>query len=109
MPKLVHSGSKIYGENLYWSWGFPKLTYKLGGASDSWYSEQLKYVYGSFPPAPGTGHFTAMIWKAVTKVGFGFYKVIENKGEAIYVVANYSPVPNIMTAQKFANNVPPKK
>jgi uncharacterized protein YkwD len=27
-----------YGENLYWGWGYPRLNYKLGSASTSWYS-----------------------------------------------------------------------
>jgi hypothetical protein len=42
------------------------------------------------------GHFTAMIWKDVTSVGFGYRKGIENGGEALYVTANYYPTPNIL-------------
>ena len=52
------------------------------------------------------GHFTAMVWKATTSVGFGFAKVQEDGGYAIYVVANYSPTPNVV-GQYAANVVTP--
>lgn len=106
---LLHSDPAkkgLYGENLYWSWGYPGLTYPPGEASNSWYSEQSNYNYDTYPPAAGTGHFTAMIWKSVTSVGFGFYKSVEDGGQAIYVVANYYPTPNVRTALLYQNNVP---
>lgn len=83
------------------------MTYISGTASNKWYAESAAYTYGVFPPASGTGHFTAMIWKAVTSVGFGFFKVQENNGYAIYVVANYYPTPNIYTQENYLANVPP--
>lgn len=52
------------------------------------------------------GHFTAMIWKSVKSVGFGYSVVPEDDGYAIYVVANYWPTPNVRG--KYAANVPKK-
>ena len=104
--KLVHS-SGDYGENLYRSWGSPTLTYASGAASNKWYGESAAYTYGVFPPPSGTGHFTAMIWKSVTSVGFGYYKVQEDNGYAIYVVDNYYPAPNIYTQNYYLANVLP--
>lgn len=47
-----------------------------------------------------------MIWKSVTSVGFGYKVVAEKGGYAIYVVANYSPTPNMQG--QYAANVPKK-
>lgn len=52
-----------------------------------------------------TGHFTAMIWKTVTTVGFGYAVTKSNGGYKIYVVANYYPLPNWRGHEK--ENVPP--
>ena len=49
-----------------------------------------------------------MVWKSVTSVGFGYYKVAEDGGYAIYVVANYYPTPNIYTKAYYDANVLPK-
>lgn len=98
-----------YGENLYWGWGSPSLTYTPGAASVSWYSEEKFYNYATFNSNDSTkmvGHFTAMIWKSVTSVGFGYKIVPEKNGFAIYVVANYSPTPNVRG--QYAANVPKK-
>ena len=55
-----------------------------------------------------TGHFTAEIWKGVTSVGYGYAvgpKTIgSSKGYVIYVVANFSPVPNVRG--QYVANVP---
>lgn len=107
---MVHSAAAQagkYGENLYWGWGSPTLTYSLGKASDSWYNEIAYYDYTtgkSTTSGKVVGHFTAMIWKGVTSVGFGFASVAENNGFAVYVVANYSPTPNIVG--QYPQNVP---
>lgn len=107
---LTHSDAAkngTYGENLYWGWGYPTLTYLPGTASDRWYSEQQNYNYATFKtndPTKTVGHFTALIWKSVTSVGFGYTVVAEKEGYAIYVVANYSPTPNVLG--QYATNVP---
>ena len=47
----------------------------------------------------GTGHFTAEIWKGVKKVGYGYAVAPANfgftQGYSLYVVARFSPAPNI--------------
>lgn len=69
---FTHSPSAqngTYGENLYWGWGKPSLTYVPGKASDSWYAEVQYYDYTTFKttdPKKMVGHFTAMIWKSAT-------------------------------------------
>ena len=103
----AQSGS--YGENLYKGWGSPTFTYVPGAASLNWYNEVQYYNYNTFvsnDPSKAVGHFTAMVWRAVTKVGFGFAKVKDN-GESYYVVANYLPVPNVQ-GQYAANVVAPQ-
>jgi glioma pathogenesis-related protein 2 len=107
---LSHSPSAMsgtYGENLYKAWGSPSLTYKLGTASDRWYSEVKYYDYTTFKSnttGKAVGHFTAMIWKSVKSVGFGIKKVTDSSGDTVYVVANYSPTPNYIG--QYAANVP---
>jgi hypothetical protein len=45
-----------------------------------------------------------MIWKSAKSVGFGYSIVAENGGYAVYVVANYYPMTNIIG--KYLANVP---
>jgi glioma pathogenesis-related protein 2 len=99
--------SGTYGENLYWVWGSPSLTYSLGAASTSWYNELKYYDYTTFKSNTTdkvVGHFTAMIWKSAKSVGFGYARVNEMNGWAVYIVANYAPTPNVRG--KYAANVP---
>jgi hypothetical protein len=57
-----------------------------------------------------TGHFTAVIWKSTTKVGFGIASGTRVSGSTkfncIYVVANYHTPGNVNTASQFSANVP---
>jgi uncharacterized protein YkwD len=107
---FVHSPSAgKYGENLYKSWGRPTVSYSSHAASDAWYAEQQYYNYGTFNstnPSQVVGHFTALIWKSVKSVGFGYSLVAENGGYAVYVVANYYPPPNYI-GQYEANVLKP--
>lgn len=40
-------------------------------------------------------------------MGFGFARSNERGGEAVYIVANYAPTPNVIG--RYAENVLPKK
>ena len=98
--------SGTYGENLFKAWGSPTYTYPAADASVSWYSEVQYYNYATFTttdPTKAVGHFTAMVWKASTKVGYGYAKIKDSSGYSFYVVANYSPTPNYVG--QYATNV----
>lgn len=107
---LTHSsGAKTgqYGENLYWAWGYPSFKYPTAGASVNWYAENQYYDYTTFKSktaGKAVGHFTAMIWKAATSVGFGFALGDQQGGYGIYITANYNPVTNVVG--QYAANVP---
>ena len=47
-----------------------------------------------------TGHFTQVVWKSTTKVGFGYAA----NANSCYVCARYNPAGNMMNA--FQDNVP---
>jgi hypothetical protein len=82
----------------------------LGAASDAWYSEEKFYNYQTFlsnDPRKMVGHFTALVWKGVAQVGFGFARSNEKGGQAAYIVANYAPTPNVRG--RYAENVHPKR
>lgn len=110
--KFVHSPSAekgLYGENLYYAWGSPTYTYANYTSSNSWYAENVYYNYATGLPMKGktTGHFTAMIWRGVRSVGFGYAAGPgPNNRQTIYVVAHYYPTPNI--AGQFTKNVAPR-
>ena len=66
-------------------------------ATDAWYSEIKDYNYKTPGFKKGTGHFTQVIWKECTHVGFGV--------SGIYCVARYMPPGNMKGA--FEKNVLP--
>lgn len=79
-----HSRGK-YGENI--AWGTGKFLPET--AAKKWLAEKSKYKPGvSFNDV---GHYTQMVWKKSTAVGFGIAEV--NGGTVI--VANYDPAGNI--------------
>jgi uncharacterized protein YkwD len=107
-PKLrttTYQG-KSMGENM----AFRPQPNDLTGADDAWYSEVNDCV--KFPGCTanaaftsGTGHFTAMVWKNVEKIGCA---VSKNKGtfsgrQFYFYVCRYWPAPNY-TGQ-FKQNV----
>lgn len=79
-----------YGENIFWGYG---ASYTLLNASTSWYSEIDDYKHGPISDAnwPAAGHYTQMVWKNTTQVGFG---VANCSGGEIIIVANYNPPGN---------------
>ncbi|XP_065662504.1 uncharacterized protein LOC100200105 isoform X2 [Hydra vulgaris] len=100
--KFEHSKGNGYGENLYFSSGIPAGS-DCVRASNSWYSEIKSYSYSKPTFSSSTGHFTQLVWKSSTKVGFG----ISFKGSSVIVVAQYSPAGNVLS--QFKQNVMPKK
>jgi len=102
--KLEHSSNKYkgenLGENLYFCSGIdvdPK------NMTQSWYDEIKKYDFNSNNFIPGTGHFTQVVWKNTTDVGFG---IASGKG-GNYGVANYYKAGNFQG--EFKQNVPKLK
>ena len=86
---------KDLGENLFMCNGTP-ATGEM--ATADWYSEIKMYNFRK-DYQKGTGHFTQLVWKDTTDVGFG----IAYRGDLYYVVANYFPAGNFLG--KFSTNV----
>uniref|UniRef100_A0AAF5D5R5 SCP domain-containing protein n=2 Tax=Strongyloides stercoralis TaxID=6248 RepID=A0AAF5D5R5_STRER len=85
---------KGWGENL------AKMSASLGSlATKKWYDEVSMYDFAKNKYVPGTGHFTALVWKETKKVGCGIYM----KREILYVVCKYSPAGNMLN--EFHKNV----
>uniref|UniRef100_A0A0K0EKU4 SCP domain-containing protein n=1 Tax=Strongyloides stercoralis TaxID=6248 RepID=A0A0K0EKU4_STRER len=83
-----------WGENL------AKMSASLGSlATKKWYDEVSMYDFAKNKYVPGTGHFTALVWKETKKVGCGIYM----KREILYVVCKYSPAGNMLN--EFHKNV----
>ena len=97
------SGAKHseYGENIAAS---NASDYTLEYSVEQWYSEIVKYT-----PTTGysevTGHYTALIWKDVSKLGCGFTQQPGCAGYGNYSVCRYSDgLPNYNN--QFGDNVP---
>lgn len=93
--KIKHStGRGNLGENLFWAKGFDMSSPALV-ASKSWYEEKKDYTYdvvnGNKNTGKVVGHYTQMVWKKTTKVGFG---VATCANGAVIVVAQYGPAGN---------------
>ena len=69
-------------------------------ASFQWYNEIKDYNFNSPGFNMDTGHFTQVVWKSTTKVGFGYAA----NANSCYVCARYNPAGNMMNA--FQDNVP---
>ncbi|XP_022221276.2 Golgi-associated plant pathogenesis-related protein 1-like [Drosophila obscura] len=69
----------------------------------NWYNERVMHDYSAPRLNSETEHFTALIWKASTKLGIGLF----SKDETHYVVARYKPKGNIIS--EFKENVPVAK
>ncbi|MET8361597.1 CAP domain-containing protein [Micromonospora sp. NPDC005171] len=64
-----------------------------GASTSAWYGEISRYNFAD-PSASGpgaSGHFTQLVWKASTKVGFGRAFGKGSKYWETYAVANFSP------------------
>ena len=103
-PELPFS-SKIFkgqalGENL-----FKSKNHKTGKeVTDEWYKEGEKYNFNKLKLQAGTAHFTQLIWKGTTDVGFGCKSADDG---TFYFVAYYYPCGNNPT--EFKDNVSEKR
>jgi uncharacterized protein YkwD len=68
-----------------------------------WYHEYKLYNYSNPGFSMDTGHFTQMVWKDTTSVGFG----MAAKGSRTVIVTNYYPAGNY--AGEYVKNVVPTK
>ena len=94
-----------------WGWeGMEEMEGAIPGATRSWYSE-IKNGY-NYETGKGDGraigHFQAVVWKGVTKLGCGL-NIKPNDGT--YVTAHYAPASHVsMDKDKLApENVKPRK
>jgi glioma pathogenesis-related protein 2 len=98
-----HSRDRRVGENLALVCAADANT-AVQRAIQLWYDEVKLYNWR----APGfefnTGHFTALVWKATTKMGVGVKEVSPKK---FLVVANFTPPGNVLG--QFPANVLPRK
>jgi len=83
---------QLYGESIFMA---NDSSYTAMDASKDWYSEAKDYKGGAFSRSSFllSGHYTQMVWRATSKVGFG-YATCKN-GELL-VVANYDPKGNLL-------------
>lgn len=65
--------------------------YPNGAATQAWYDEIKDYDWENPGFSMDTGHFTQVVWKGTTKVGFGY---AQSQSGDEYVVAEYDPPGN---------------
>uniref|UniRef100_A0AC35TNF2 SCP domain-containing protein n=1 Tax=Rhabditophanes sp. KR3021 TaxID=114890 RepID=A0AC35TNF2_9BILA len=95
---LQHSSNSPYGENLAYA------SESIGNrAVQMWYDEVKLYNFNKPGFSGATGHFTQLVWKKSTKVGFG----VTVANGIVYTVCQYSPPGNYLG--QFPQNVFPKK
>ena len=112
---FAHSGSQLYGENLYGQFGAGPLNSIASFSTlestcvSSWYSEISMYNFNSPGYSDATGHYTQVVWKSTTMLGMGLGWGIKSGGvNSYYCVSQYSPPGNnVMPGQFLANVLPP--
>jgi uncharacterized protein YkwD len=90
--RLVHSGKKQYGENLFAFQSSDQGLPRPEAVVDRWYSEIHHYNFDKPGFQAGTGHFTQLVWKSSQALGMGIAQAADGTW---YVVGNYSPPGNI--------------
>ncbi|ANZ73364.1 BA75_00070T0 [Komagataella pastoris] len=93
---LVHTGGP-YGENL-------ASGYSPAGSVEAWYNEISDYDFSNPGYSAGTGHFTQVVWKSTTQLGCGYKECGTNR---YYIICEYAPRGNIVSAGYFEDNVLP--
>lgn len=101
------------GENLSWGGQGKAFTFMEAceNAHQGWYDEIKDYNAGVGSYGGAIGHYTAMVWKASTKVGFGFVTYQAGGYWQHQFVARYSPGGNMngVTSDYYRRNVLPCK
>lgn len=92
------------GENVAFTGSSRPTDYAGKDFTDSWYSEIKDHNFGK-DHQPGTGHFTQVVWKGTTEVGFG--KAKSSDGCRVYCCGSYRPPGNMLG--DFKSNVFPPK
>ncbi|KAH8347332.1 hypothetical protein KR059_009152, partial [Drosophila kikkawai] len=96
---LQHSEAKgEYGENLCFRSHNPEKCVQ------NWYDEIHLYDFSNPKFSYATGHFTQLVWKASTDLGWG---EAQDSDGTTYVVAMYTPSGNVNG--QFEENVPRAK
>jgi pathogenesis-related protein 1 len=94
-----HSGQwkQQHGENIFWG---SNNSFTALYASEGWYSEIKDYIHGPLRSETWAkaGHYTQMIWRSTTKVGFG---IAQCSNGGIIIVANYNPAGNFMGEKAY--------
>jgi uncharacterized protein YkwD len=87
--QLEHRPGNLYGENLAYG-----TELRAAAAANLWLQERAAYDGGPIDSGniSAVGHYTQMIWRSTTRVGYGIARV----GSNIYVVANYAPAGNVV-------------
>uniref|UniRef100_A0A8W8KQ66 SCP domain-containing protein n=1 Tax=Magallana gigas TaxID=29159 RepID=A0A8W8KQ66_MAGGI len=103
-----HSNCKLngqsIGENIAYTGSSRPTDYAGKDFTQSWYSEIKDHKFDKDSQSV-TGHFTQVVWKGTTEVGFGKAKSVD--GCKVYVCGSYRPAGNMRG--DFKNNVFPPK
>ena len=104
IDQMIHSGSQIYGENLYYCYNSAKICANGETASQRWYDEVQYYDFDNPGFSQKTGHFTQLVWKSSAQIGCGSAC---NSLNHCYITCNYYPPGNYLN--RFDTNVFPLK
>ncbi|CAA0819386.1 CAP (Cysteine-rich secretory proteins- Antigen 5-and Pathogenesis-related 1 protein) superfamily protein [Striga hermonthica] len=96
--QLKHSGSRWYGENIFWGSG---KIWSMTQAARDWAGEKASYHYSSNSCDSGKmcGHYTQIVWRDTTKVGCAKVACDNNKG--IFITCNYHPPGNYIGERPY--------
>jgi hypothetical protein len=92
--------SNILGENVAFQFSNSEDSVNGVVITRLWYNEIKNFKFSNLVFSPTTGHFTQLIWKGTTDVGFGRAK---GKDGSYIMVAKYYPAGNVQN--EFERNV----
>jgi len=83
------------GENIFWMKSARPAV--CADAVLKWYNERDDYIYltGMSKNSNDIGHFTQLVWKGTTKIGFGIASKAVGADVETFIVGRYSPAGNI--------------